>query len=426
MADASLQIGNGNWAVKPSLLLGYNVVSNLYNPIEVDVTRATLGTRTNQAGIIDIKDNNIARINYESGVGSLLLEPQRINLSTNSGTLTGFGTFGISLSSALSNNPENGINSVLMTENTDNSAHFTFGPSVINYTIGILYTNSIFVKKGNGSNAPNIVQLTFNSVAFGTSQYANFNILTGVITAQVGGTATITSYPNGWYRISFSAQCTVTSTNASGVTLFFTNNNPTATRGSIYVGNVNSNVFVWGAQLEQGAYPTSYIPTTTTALIRNADVSSKTGISDLIGQTEGVLFIESSALFNDLTSRVISISDGTNNNRIFLGYNSVTQQIVFSVVSGGNVIISGIAYNVTDETQFAKIAVRYSNTLGYSLWVNGASRGISALTTLPIVMNRFGFDSGAGGGGFYYAKVKQVQLYKTYLTNAEMAALTTL
>jgi hypothetical protein len=52
------------------------------------------------------------------------------------------------------------------------------------------------------------------------------------------------------------------------------------------------NLHLWGAQLEAGAYPTSYIPTTTATVTRNADAISKTGISDLIGQTEGVLFLK--------------------------------------------------------------------------------------------------------------------------------------
>jgi hypothetical protein len=183
--------------------------------------------------------------------------------------------------------------------------------------------------------------------------------------------------------------------------------------------------YIWGAQLEAGAYPTSYIPTTTATVTRNADVISKTGISDLIGQTEGVMFIESAALFNDLTQRGISISDGTGNNRLIIYYNSPSNQIFVWGVANGVLFPSGVSYSVTDETEFAKIAVRYrANDI--TLWVNGYKRGTDITSqALPINFSRFGFDSGTGITNLF-AKVKSAQLYKTYLSDAQMAALTTL
>jgi hypothetical protein len=115
---------------------------------------------------------------------------------------------------------------------------------------------------------------------------------------------------------------------------------------------------LWGAQLEAGAYPTSYIPTTTIAVQRDADVISKTGISDLIGQTEGVLFVETAALNNDLTgNRSISISDGSSNNRIVINYNFTSNNIQ-TVVTVAGVSQTSINHVLADETDFAKIAIR--------------------------------------------------------------------
>ena len=236
--------------------------------------------------------------------------------------------------------------------------------------------------------------------------------------ATTGVTCTVSFYGTGTIVFSGTYVGTLVGTGVNNrVTLTFT-----PTTGSLVLTVTGS---VTKGQLETGAYPTSYIPTTTGSVTRNADVCSKSGISDLIGQTEGVMFIESAALFNDLTSRYISISDGTSNNRILLFYNNTSNVITLASVSNGTVVISGISYTISDETQFAKIAVRYSNTLGYSLWVNGVNRVSSALTTLPLLMSRFGFDSSSGGATLY-AKVKQIQLYKTYLTDTEMTQLTTL
>ena len=411
MADASLQIGNGNWGVKTSLLLGYNVVSNRYNPIEIGVTRETLGSRTNVAGIIDYKDNNIARINYASGVGSLLLEPQRTNLLLNSGDFQNSTWNKSTLTYNSTAVCPDGTSSAR--NYSTNGAYSYVQPLLpIVTTASTYYTVSVFLKYTSGVGKFH-VRLTDQASANYIS--TTVDLILGTISAisyagsGANGSATIKQFPDNWFRVTVSGTLTQIATN-----LQITNASLGATTFSI-----------WGGQMELGAYSTSYIPTTTAAVTRNQDVSSKIGITDLIGQTEGVMFIESAALFNDLTSRYISISDGTSNNRILLFYNNVSNVITLASVSNGTVVIGGLSYTISDETQFAKIAVRYSNTLGYSLWVNGVNRISSALTTLPLLMSRFGFD-GSSSGLPFYAKVKQVQLYKTYLSDIEMAQLTTL
>lgn len=179
-------------------------------------------------------------------------------------------------------------------------------------------------------------------------------------------------------------------------------------------------------QLETGSYATSYIPTTTSTVTRNADLASVSGVSSLIGQTEGVIFIESAALANDLTQRIIGISDITSNNRLGIYYNSTSNQILCYGVANGTNFTSAIAYTLTDETQFAKIAIRY-RVNDFTLWVNGVKRGTDLTSqALPLSFSRFGFDGFSSGNGNFYGKVKSAQLYKTYLTDAEMASLTTL
>jgi len=178
------------------------------------------------------------------------------------------------------------------------------------------------------------------------------------------------------------------------------------------------------AQLESSLYPTSYILTTTSTRTRSGYTASKTSIPTLIGQTQGVLFLESATLFNDLTTRQVTISNGTVSNRIALYYSNASNTISVSMTSGGTTIISSIDYVIADTTQFAKIAVRYSNTLGVSLWVNGVNRASSVATTLPVSMTRFGFDNASST--VFLGKVKSAQLYNTYLSDAEMETLTTL
>jgi hypothetical protein len=125
-----------------------------------------------------------------------------------------------------------------------------------NFVSGENYTISCYLKKGGGTTAPNWIQITFGSAAFGSSQYANFNLSTGSVGTVVGGTADIEGIGSGWYRVSFSATATTTTTAPSGV--IFNNNSDATGRVPGYLGAVTSDVYIWGAQLEEGSTATNY------------------------------------------------------------------------------------------------------------------------------------------------------------------------
>ena len=132
----------------------------------------------------------------------------------------------------------------------------TIGDSI---TSGLPYTFSVFVKAGTVG----VVQFSFNGTVFGTSQYANFDVSTGVLGTVAGGTATITASSNGFYRCTFTATATSSGTNLNGALIAFCNNSTTASRVPSYAGNTASNLIVWGAQLEQRSSVTAYTATTT-------------------------------------------------------------------------------------------------------------------------------------------------------------------
>ena len=154
--------------------------------------------------------------------------------------------------------PNNTDTADTLRETTDGGSHYiATSTAYVTFISGTNYTYSIYVKKGDGSSAPNIVQLSLNGTYFGTSQYANYNISTGVVTSSTGGTAAIESSENGWYRISWTA--TATSGGTGNVSaLILCNNNPASVRLPSYVGSTTSNVFIWGAQLELGSTATPY------------------------------------------------------------------------------------------------------------------------------------------------------------------------
>ena len=155
--------------------------------------------------------------------------------------------------------PDGTTTAELVAETADNLQHnlFTQDGGFATSASGIAYTMSVYLKKGPGATAPNVMQLTLRSNGFGTAQYANFSLVGGGVLSSAGGTASIESVGNGWYRCVWTAVSTTAATN-SGIGIIFCNNTSNATRTPTYVGSTTSNVYVWGAQLEEGFVATPY------------------------------------------------------------------------------------------------------------------------------------------------------------------------
>lgn len=148
------------------------------------------------------------------------------------------------------------------------------------------YTASVFLKQ-DGLNWGRLQAIGTGGVDDDPYQY--FDLDNGVLGTGSAGIqdATIEAYPNGWYR------CSITWTQGVGDTSF---------QFRIFVADADndisvdldgtSSIFVWGAQVEASPIATSYIPTTTASVTRNKDDISLTGASDLIGQSEGTLYLE--------------------------------------------------------------------------------------------------------------------------------------
>jgi hypothetical protein len=182
-----------------------------------------------------------------------------------------------------------------------------------------------------------------------------------------------------------------------------------------------SGIYAWGFQLEASSYPTSYIPTTSASATRVADACFKTGISSLIGQTEGVLFAEifipSIASVGNFSS--FTINDGTNSNLIdFTAYPTGRIQAVAIVGGSITVNIDLTGFGLTAGTH--KIAFAYKLN-DYVLYVDGVQVGADTSSLVPAT-SKFDLFTGLNSTSIY----KQALLFKTRLTNAELASLTTI
>jgi hypothetical protein len=347
---------------------------------------------------------NIPRIDYlGGGCGKLLLEPQRTNLITFSENFdnAAWTKTNTTITANDEVSPDGYTNADKITDNANNTQHRVY--QGISVTSGTSYTASIFVKNDDKGD----FAINFTASGFASTQIV-FNLINGTVTS---GTGTIQDYGNGWYRISATAAANVTGSGLIGFNLG---------NGGGYVGSGQS-VFIYGAQIEAASYATSYINTLAAAVTRGADACSKTGISSLIGQTEGVIFIEfekSQSGYN-----YYSISDGTTNNWIFIGQDADNPDRLRAYVKAGTVTTDIFVGPVANGTY--KMAMGYKNN-DVVFYVNGTLRGTDTSTTIPSGLSAFALTNLPSSSSSLTNKVSQAILFKTRLSNSELASLTTL
>ena len=379
-----------------------------------------VGTVTN----ISVKQadrNNVPRIDYTGGgCPHILAEPQRTNLITYSEDFSNASW--LKLNSTVNPNTSVSPDGTLNADEfiPDNTTANIFIYNQVTFSASD-YTLSFFIKY----NGRQYVQLLFGSTA--TFDFANFDLINHTVTS---GNGSIEDYGNDWYKISLTSNLSAVSSEV----YLWSIDSATSLRASLSTGNGTDGYYVYGGQLEQGSYLTSYIPTSGSTVTRNQDQFTRDGIGSLINSTEGVLFAEMAALDNDLTTRMISLSDGTNTNRIHMFYHSVSNEIAVNYRVSGTTEAS-IGFVVSNITNFNKIAFKWKSA-DFSLWINGVEVGTDSNTTmLPAdTLNELAFEQGDGGNNLY-AKVKQLQVYKTALggspydatlSDERLAALTSL
>jgi hypothetical protein len=374
-------------------------------------------------------DEAAIEFNADGSYKGVLVEPQSVNEAKASEDLDNATYWAVgraTIAGDAETDPKGGTNSFLLSETVNNGAHFFNIQSAHRPSIGSgeTWTQSVFVKKGDGANAPDIVQLAHFTSGV---NYANFDIsvgggTSGTVTDSNGGTGRIRYYGNGWYRISFTA--TSTSAGDAVVTLLFTNNNPTATRAPSYAGQTDANVFIWGAQLEESPIATSYIPTTTGAVTRVKDDIYLTSASSLIGQTEGTMFVEVDWRGSEESQHILNVNDSTGNNRILI-YNTTSPEELRMFAEANDVILTNQGESSTAYSGIQKIAFAYK-TDDFELYRNGSSissdtsGSLASLATLTDV--EFGQTYQATSQANMW--IRAVALFTTRLSDAEISQLT--
>lgn len=357
---------------------------------------------------------NVPRLNYDvaGGCPSILLEPQRTNIFLNSSNAITWDKISTIITPNAINAPNNVLEGSLVTaQPLTTTAHLFYRNITFNLSI---YTFGCFFKKAN----TDLVQINMGS-QFGNC-YANFNLTSGTVVKVIGCTAGVQSFSNGWYYC-YIVSPTPTLAGAQSF-IFALIDSPLANQNPQFT-SAGESVYAWGAQLEQGAYPTSYIPTIASTVTRNADILSKSNIytNGYITSAGGTWFVELNnnfSLIRDIASRGISISDNITNfsgNAFYIRNGSTTSQrlTITKYIEG----VSSVFYLTTTDT--VKIAIKWNGATA-DIFVNG----VKVISATAFTTTNMEFLNGGGQDVPKY--IKSTMLFPTPLTDTECINLTTL
>jgi hypothetical protein len=367
--------------------------------VSTDVITTT--TTTEQAGILE----DMPRLDYSGGAScpSLLLEPQRSNLVTQSEYIGAWTESALTITDNNATSPEGVLNAAKLTLPSGSATkRIALGSMPVT---AVARSYSFFVK----SNDITAVQLVHSGDLQG---YARFDISTGVVgSSGTKTTSNIEDYGNGWYR----CIANFDSSNAFGSTIYlYISDSATGSYGGST--SAEGDLFVYGAQYEEGSYPTSYIPTYGSSVTKSKDSFQMNlqsqGIFDG-SDTEGVLMVEyekPNTLENVDLMR-------------FMGASAVGRAFIYN--SGVNFAVdwSGISSGVIDHDSNNKTLWRLNSLSTGNVFHNGTKLTGNSTGTAwsDIRLLRFNME-GAGG----VLRIKQILLFPTALTDAECIELTTI
>ena len=386
---------------------------------DFDFTRSGSATRINAQGLIETVANGVSRLNYPmidgvvKGCPSHLLEPQRLqkvqyseDFSNAAWTTLASGETVVS-NSIIS--PDGTLNADTL--EGDGTATNVYVRNDVTLSASVDYTFSIFAKKGTND----FLAISAEGFSGATNTLLNFDLNNSIVT---NGTGNIENYGNGWLRCSFTIPI---STDGTGRFLIYPAYNGT-TRGFPTSSDANGkNIYLWGAQLEQGSFATSYIPNygTASGVTRSAETANGSGDASTFNDSEGVLMAEISALVNPVISgKNITISDGTASNYITIEYYQDGR--VYGTVYDGSAVFTDFAINQYENN---KIAIKYSSN-GSKLYVNGIGVDFGAKSFAPNTLNTLQLSNATSTGSYFEGNVKQVQYFDTALNDNELETLT--
>ena len=374
---------------------------------DFNFTRSGSATIINSQGLIETVASGVSRLNYPlidgvvKGCPHHILEPQSKNLIQYSEDFSNAAWIKQTNITVLDNqitSPDGTLNADKIT--TTSNSNFIY--DVLSLTPSIDYTVSFYIKNDNAI-----------TTRFWGSGEVSVDIFWNGKNIQNISSGSYEYFGNDWYKITVTQQ---SASDGTYIVRIYPNENETTT----------NSVYIWGFQVEQGSYATSYIPNYGTALgvTRSVETANGSGDVDTFNDSEGVLMFEGSAfLYPTTPNNWITITDGQ----------GVNNSIAILFESSGNVIgrheVGGV------NQSFLTHSIDYSNTLKIAfkyklndieLWINGykvAEKTTSSSVFPNNTLNTLQLSYGTGSNT-PYGNVKQLQYFETALTDSELETLT--
>ena len=332
------------------------------------------GASTAQAGILE----DMPRLDYSGGAScpSLLLEPSRTNGVTQSEYFDDWNKDNISLILNDSSSPEGLQNAHKITENTSTGRHGIYKVNT-GLSSNVSTTFSFFVKQGTSGQ---YAQCSFNSNIADYWVAALIDLSNGNIVdtaSSVNATyenSSVIDFNNGWYRITLTGKFVTTEYH----TKILISNTDSPTRDSFgninYTGDGARNIYAYGAMLEEGSYPTSYIPTYGASVTRSADAASDSNVTPT--SNKATLYIEINGNDDSENRNVCGFRNGATNQYVLYFWGADNNKFGFNSWAGDS-------YGITNSTIFNgdlhKIAAVFDFTdfTQNVLFIDGVKQSIS-------------------------------------------------
>lgn len=373
----------------------------------VTVTRAlNTATRINSSGYIEVVNANLPRFDYDPvtlAPKGLLIEEARTNLVLQSQT---FQTTWTNQETTEQVNagiaPDGLLTAEKLIPTVVNDSHWINQ----NITVSAGLNTFSFYAKANGYS---VVQ-ALNSP---TTDRINFDLSNGTVGSATGFTGTITAVGNGWYRCTATTTTTATTSGWARIAIVPSS---TSARGAAFAGDGTSGVLIWGAQMELGAFATSYIPTTTTTLTRNADAVSMTGanFSSWYNATSGAILARSRQSVITGTRPSIYISDGTANNIISLRGLAANPELYIKATTDQAQIDAG---TLTANASFGLTGAWATDNCAAA--INGGAAVTDTSATIPTVDRML---IGSDGTNYLNGQIERISYWPQRIINAEAQA----
>lgn len=382
----------------------------------VTFTRAGAGGRWNAAGVYEMIASNLPRFDYDpithAPLGILIEEP-RTNILFQSAALENayWNKSNCNVTVSATPAPDGSGFMRQLLASAPGSVALSKGPGAISS----IHTESFFVKAGTCETCT----LRFYDT-IGEAARASFSLTTGAVLNSSGPVLagfTITPVGGDIWRITLTADYSARSSAGLAVYLYVNS----------YIGAVaGESILAWGAQLEAGAFATSYIPTVATAVTRGGDNAILSDLGPWYSQAHGTFFVEftqGQIGVGSVGNYVYASSAVSSQNRIVLR-NGLGQGNIYGTTSNGAAVLQSEVYGGTIQSGTpgrAALAIAL-NDVGISL--NGRPVITDALAELP-TPDRIGIGSATSGATQYAnSTIKRIRYYPRRLSDAELITLT--